>query len=104
MNDLLPKAGMRIGKIAVQSHLDDGGKPTEYDYAWQGGDIIHIHFELLEKSDPGHVEWDRGIEEVTTGDIIKIGPYTTEVINVDFERDVVICLRMRSKEEAVNDK
>ncbi|MEE9366579.1 MAG: hypothetical protein V3W44_07830 [Dehalococcoidales bacterium] len=106
MNDLSPKADIGIGEIQVTAQYDDEGKPIAFDYSWHGDDIIRIHFDFLEKSDPTHVEWDRekSVEKVTTGDIIKIGPYITEVINVDFEQEIVHCRRAHEKEEAVNDK
>lgn len=106
MNDLSPEPDISFGEIGITTHFDDEGRPTEYDYTWHGGDVIQITSELLEQAHPASIQWERdgGVEKITTGDIIKIGPYATEVINVDFERKIVFCLRMRAKEEEVNDK
>lgn len=84
---------MNLGYIQVTKHYHDPIDNIEtFEFDWISRDWVKVSFEFLRDARRDIVRYDNPVVE---GGTIEIGPFTLRIFDIDFHREIYVCLRQR---------
>jgi hypothetical protein len=81
-------------RLTIRGHYDEEGEILDLDFSWEGTtDLVAMTFDLVEFANPAWMQ-PVGLEKMSIGTEVHVGPFALEVIEIDQAHEVVVMRRL----------